>query len=314
MESLLIWIAELIRSAGAALASALGAVFSFLDALLNPVLSPLLSLLNPVTTFLGDCVYAVLGLLPPWLSLTVVSVALGVATLPVFRYTSNQKAIRKAKDDIKANLLALKLYKDDLRVTMRTQARLFWAILRLQRYILTPVAVMLLPMMLILAQVAARHQWRPLRPGERTVIHIDWQDPARPPPGPMALQSSTGVEVELGPLPGPADAVFRLRAVAEGDYQLQFTCGERGCEHAKEVIVAEGLERVSPLRSAKDWTSQLLHPIEPSLPTDGPVRAIRVDYPTREGWFSGTDSWVISLFVISILAAFLFRPLFRVTF
>ena len=79
---------------------------------------------------------------------SVLSILTGVLALVAFRYASNQDGIGRAKDDIKANLLALKLFKDDLRVTVLSQLRIMWAIARLQRYVLTPVILLTLPMLL----------------------------------------------------------------------------------------------------------------------------------------------------------------------
>ena len=147
-----------------------GWVVGSLDAILNPLLSPVLAFLNPICTRLGDVVYAVLSPFPVWVGLAVISAVTGVVMLIAFHRTSNQKAIGKVKNDIKANLLALKLYKDELRVTIQSQIRLLWAILRLQRYVLTPVLLMAFPMLLALAQMGIRYQWRPLRSGEQTLI------------------------------------------------------------------------------------------------------------------------------------------------
>ena len=44
----------------------------------------------------------------------------------VFKYTSNQRAIKRARDDIKAHLLALKLFKENTRVIFRAQGRILW--------------------------------------------------------------------------------------------------------------------------------------------------------------------------------------------
>ena len=85
-------------------------VFTVLDAVLNPVLSPILAVLNPVFTEIADGLYFLLAPFPVWVGLTILSVVAGVIMLIAFRYTSNQAAIGKAKDDIKANLLALKEY------------------------------------------------------------------------------------------------------------------------------------------------------------------------------------------------------------
>ena len=141
-----------------------GVLWGVVDAVLNPVLSPVLSILNPVCVVVGDVIYAAIDLLPIWVGLILLSAGTGVVMLVFFRYTSNQAAIARAKDDIKANLLALKLFKDDLRVTVQSQLRIMWAIARLQRYVLTPVILLTLPMLLGLAQMGIRHQWRPLLP------------------------------------------------------------------------------------------------------------------------------------------------------
>ena len=142
VNSVLIYGAEAVLWVWELLSSFFGWVFRSLDTILNPILSPLLAFLNPVSTWLGDAVYAVLSPFPVWIGLTVISAVTGLVTLIAFRHASNQKAIARVKDDIKANLLALKLYKDELRVTFLSQARLLWAIVRLQRYVLTPVLLM----------------------------------------------------------------------------------------------------------------------------------------------------------------------------
>ena len=48
----------------------------------------------------------------------------GVLLLVVFKYTSNQRAIKRVRDDINANLLALKLFKDSTAVSLRAQGRI----------------------------------------------------------------------------------------------------------------------------------------------------------------------------------------------
>jgi hypothetical protein len=105
--------------------------------------------------------------------------------------------------------------------------------------------------------------------------------------------------------------VFRIRAVSPGLHTLQIhTAGD----YEKELAVANGAARVSPRRPGTDWKDRLLYPIERPFSMSSVVESVSVNYPPRKGWFAGSDSWIISLFVVSMLAAFLFRPLFRVTF
>jgi hypothetical protein len=309
IESLLIQGGEFMQWAWAGLLSFFAVIFSFLDRWLNPLLSPLLAAVNPVCTWIADAVYWVLNWLPAWLELTLVSLVLGVVMLLAFRYTSNQTEIARAKDAIKANLLALKLYKDDLFVTFRTQGRLFLAVARLQRYVLVPVLLMTPPMLLLFAQMAARHQWRPLRAGESTILRVRWAEGLPAEVNSARLESAGGVKAEVGPLPGKSDVVWRIRALTPGRHNVHIRIG--AVEFEKEIVVGEAMSRVSPVRPGRSWTAQLLYPLESRMPE---LRAIEVDYPALRHWFYGADWWILWLLVISMLAAFILRGRFGVVF
>ncbi len=288
-----------------------GWVFSSLNAILNPILSPLLAFLNPMCTWIGDILYSVLSPFPAWAGLMVISALTGVVMLIAFRHTSNQKAIGKVKDDIKANLLALKLYKDELRVTFLSQVRLLWAILRLQRYVLTPVLLMALPMLLVLAQMGIRYQWRPLRSGERTLIKMQ-SAPGAGKSVNVSLEPHTGLVVEAGPVPGGDLMVWRIRGGTPGRHTLQFHAAGETIE--KELVVSDLFERVSAVRPGGRWTEQLFHPVERRLATKSAVRSIEIVYPNVQSWVYGADYWVVTFFIVSMIVALILAPRFRVRF
>ena len=72
----------------------------------------IVSWINVVTNALGRFLLAPIAVLPGWLSNTIISAVAGVFLLVIFKYTSNQRAIGKIRDDIKAHMLALKLFSD----------------------------------------------------------------------------------------------------------------------------------------------------------------------------------------------------------
>ncbi len=295
----------------------LGSIFAALDVVLNPVLSPALAALNPICTTIGDGVYTVLSPLPVWCGLTILSAVTGLVMLVAFRYTSNQIAIGRAKDDIKANLLALKLYKDDLGVTFRCQGRLFLAIARLQRYMLTPVLVMLAPMLLGLAQMGVRYQWRPLQPGERTLLRLHIRPAQQLREGAVGnvavqLEPCLGLDVEAGPVPGGGQLVWRVRGTKPGRYMLRFHTADNVIE--KELVVGKDFQRVSAARIAPDWTAQIFHPTERRLPSDSPFESIEILYPSVDSLIYGADWWVLYFFIVSMITALVFKPLFKVRF
>ena len=106
--------------------------------------------LNAIANAAGKWLLAPIGVLPGWLSATAVAAVTGVLLLAVFKYTSNQRAIKRVRDDIKAHLLVLKLFKDSALVVVRAQGRVFAGAFWLLVFSLVPMAVMLVPVMLIL--------------------------------------------------------------------------------------------------------------------------------------------------------------------
>jgi len=146
------------------------------------VLISVVAWLNVVANVLGGILLAPVAIMPGWLSATIIAAVTGIVMLVLFKYTSNQHAIKAVRDDIKAQLFALKLFKDNPSVIFRAQGRLFAGAFWLLVYALVPVIVMTLPVLLILGQMALWYQFRPLQIGEERVVTLA-STAMRTPPG-----------------------------------------------------------------------------------------------------------------------------------
>lgn len=312
-ERTLIEVAEAVLSSWSFLKVIFGWIGSGLETILQPLMSPLLRFLNPICTAIADAVYKLLSPFPAWIGLVLISAVAGVVMLIAFRYLSNQAGIARAKDDIKANLLALKLFKDDLRVALRAQGRIMWALLRLQRYILVPVLWMALPTLLVLSQMAMRYQWRPFLPGEAILFKIYSPDAVGSSSN-LSVESSPGVAVEVGPIGDIDDVAWRMRALEQGRFPLHVKWGT--VELEKELVIGDPLQRVSPVRPGPRWVDQLLYPIEPVVQADSKVRVDRleVSYPPLISPIYGSGYWILTFFIVSMASAILLKPLFKVRF
>ena len=122
------------------------------------VLAQLVVWLNGLANALGRLLLAPVGVSPGWLSATVIAVVTGVLLLVVFKYTSNQRAIQRVRNDINANLLALKLFKDSAALAVTSQGRILWGAVRLLVLALVPMAIMSVPVLLILGQLSLWYQ------------------------------------------------------------------------------------------------------------------------------------------------------------
>jgi len=274
-----------------------------------------MGVLNSILTALFDTVYAVLGLGPRWLSLTILSGVVGVIALIVVRYCSNQAAIGRVKDDIKANMLSLKLFKDELRVVLRAQARLVWAGLRMQYYMQQPRLVMFIPFVLGAAQMGLRYQWRPVETNEPTDLTVLLRPDA--PDSAMSWILETPATVEAAPSAQGvrinADrkaVVWNLTGRKAGRYVLTLRNGSESV--TKEFVVGRDQDRVSPMRPGPSLLDRILYPAERPFGSDSVIESIAVTYPPRDSWFDGADWWIVWFLVVSIVIALLLKPVFGV--
>lgn len=267
--------------------------------------------LNALSNAVGGLLLAPLGVLPGWLSATIVAVVTGMGLLLVFKYTSNQRAIKRVKDDIKANLLALKLFKENPAVTLGAQGRIMAAALRLFLLALAPMLVMVVPVLLILGQLSLWYQARPLSVGEDALLTVTLNDDSDPLPD-VRLQPTDAIEVAIGPvrLPSKREVCWKIAARTPGEHRLMFQAGGQTAE--KQLVVGDRLMRVSALRPGWSWSDALIYPAEPPFAADSSICSIAVDYPTRSSWTSGADTWVVYWFVVSMIAGFAFRGFFKV--
>jgi hypothetical protein len=263
--------------------------------------------LDVVANVLGRWLLAPIAVLPGWLSATAVAIVTGMLLLAVFKYTSNQRAIHRVRNDIDANLLALKLFKDSARVALRAQGRILLGAGRLFVLAIVPMLVMALPVTLLVAQLALWYEARPLRVGEDSVITLALGGDAGAPWPAVSLQPTDAVEVAVGPVRvrSQREVCWSIKARQPGSHRLLFQVGDQTI--AKDLAIGDGFMRVSAERPGWDVSSILMNPWEDPFRPGDLVQSITIAYPERASWTSGTFYWLIYWFVVSFVAAFCFR-------
>jgi hypothetical protein len=263
--------------------------------------------LNAPANFLGRWLLAPLGALPGWLSATATAAVTGVLLLAVFKYTSDQRAIHRVRNEIDANLLALKLFKDSARVALRAQGRILLGASRLFVLAVVPMLVMAIPVTLMLGQLSLWYQARPLHVGEDSVITLALGGVGRSPLPAVNLEPTEALEVAAGPVRvrSRREVCWSVKARQPGRHRLAFRVGDRTV--AKELAIGDGFMRVSAERPGWDASSILMNPWEEPFRPGDPIRSIAIAYPERPSWTSGTGYWVAYWFVVSMVAAFCFR-------
>ena len=239
--------------------------------------------LNAVANPAGKLFLAPIAHVPGWLSITAVSAVLGIACLIAFKYTSSQRAIRRVRDDIAAHLLAVKLFPDDLLVTLRCQGRVLWGALRLLALALAPMLVLCVPVSLLLAQMSLWYDARPLKVGEEAVVTVKMNHDVDSCHPNLRIEPAAAAEVVVGPvrISNKREVCWSIRAGKPAVTAWHSSPAERW----PRKIWSLAMDLCAPARSGRDGIgrtffgnprSRLSRPIRRSPPSQSTIlRAAR---------------------------------------
>lgn len=257
-----------------------------------------------------DFLFWPLKFLPPALALALLAAATAVVALLVFRWVSNQNAIRRAKDRIGAHVLEIRLFPDQLSVVLRAYFAILGSLFIYLRHSLKPLAVLFIPFFLLFVQTEAYFERKPLPVSQNFLVRAvvaEGMDING-----LRIEVPPGLELTAPPVHIPADREvdWRLKAAKPGEYEVRLRLA--AAEYAKRVLAGSGLQRVNPQRTRGGIWETLFSQAEAPLPESGEMESIAVQYPSREIAIGKWDfNWVLVFLVFMIVAALALKGLLR---
>ena len=252
--------------------------------------------------------------LDPFWSLLLFSLLLGVFMLIVFRYTSDQKQIKVAKDRMKAHVFEIRIFKDDLRILLSAQKNVVLYNLKYMQHFVRPMLFMAIPMVVVLLQLEGWFGYRPLNPGESAIVSVKKPMSEGIEMAKVALAAEKGLTVETPPLRIPGEEVdWRVRADEPGEHTLTLTVLGQVLQKKVVVFPNGSLARVSPGAATAGllWGASLNSDGE--SPLVNAAQFIEVEYPSRTIRVLGWElHWLLVFFVLSTVFAFALKGFFKV--
>ncbi len=240
-----------------------------------------------------------------------VSAVIGLLMVLVFRYTSNQSAIRLAKDALKANLLAVRLFQDQIPVVLRSYVRMLAGTGRYLKLAFKPLLFVILPLILLISQLDRYLGFAPIAPGHEFLIKVCAANPDNL--DALSLQLPPEMMTTAPPVHIAADNEVVWRVVAEKDGNYSIKVGVPGNMSSKQAVVSSEVARLSPVRLRGQFWNRLFFSSEPALPDNSPMQAVEVRYLARSIHFAWLDwNWIWLFFVLSLVAGFFFKTVLRI--
>jgi uncharacterized membrane protein (DUF106 family) len=243
----------------------------------------------------------------PLAIVVVVSLVVGLLMVVLFGYTSDQKAIGIAKDQLKAHLLAVRLYRDQIPVVMGSYGKILRGTGRYLKLAFKPLLYVIIPITLLMVQIDRYLGATPIPPNVPFLLTVHTGSDML---NDVTLDLPPEITMTAPPVHIPAEneIVWRLAGSKEGEYELKIVAG--GDSAAKAVCVGSDLPRISTVRLRGHFWERMFSSAEPALPENSPIESISINYPDRNIEIAGYGmNWIWLFFILSMVAGFVFKEL-----
>jgi len=274
---------------------------------------------NPVWKLflaLNKCFRAVvepLARLSPIVALLIISLFTGLLLIVIFGATSNQGAIRRTKDKIKAHLLEILLFNDNLRVVFRAQGSLLVYAVKYLGLAVVPMLAIIVPMALIVTQSDHFFQSRPMEPDDTVIVSATltrW-DPELAESVSISVPDGLAVDTPALRIPETKEIVWKVRAKEYGDFDVLIKMP--GKTLSKRLTVSDSARCLSHARTRPTLVGALLHSAEPPLDVDAPIESIEVGYTAIRMRLGPIRAhWLVHFFILAMIFALIFKPVLKV--
>jgi hypothetical protein len=277
--------------------------------------------LNHVVTRVFDVLLAPFELLGRTTALILVSGLFGIAALLAFKHISHQRGIKAVKDKIKAHVIAIRLYQDDLAIVGSSLGKV---LLRNFQYLALnfgPFIPLSIPFVFVLAQLVTRYGYAPVpvhaanaavMPGKGTLIEVELARDRATLVKDLKLEYPPSIHA-VSPLvrvPSEARAYQEVVAVAPGAHEFEIVLAD-GTREKKSLVAGVPLRSMQPERG-RGFFAALLWPAEDSFAGGSPLERVSFAYPDSDlGWMPGGPSGVLIVFLVASMAfgALVMKPL-----
>jgi hypothetical protein len=251
----------------------------------------------------------------PWPGLLAVACVTALLFVWAMRVLSVQRALKRHEGRLFGRALELLLFRHDMVVSLTALGRMAAANARYLKELLKPLAVMSVPAVLMLIQLAGWYDHRPFAVGEPVLVSVEFTDAFPVMQEHVALLPSAGLELETEALRIPAlkEMNWRLRASGPAHAWVDVQTGAGSLR--KQVVIGNGLYRISDRRVRAGFWNELLHPGEPPITRESPVELIRVNSPRRPIEVAGVDlPWWLAFLALTMIFGLVFGRVMRVSF
>ena len=251
------------------------------------------------------------------------SILMSFVVLVIYKYISSPTAITDTKDKIKANILAIRIYKDFWKVIVLSFIKsLFYTF---KYFILNfgPVLVIIPILFPAFAQMDVRYGMRPFQVGEDFVIEAAFsQDPNelavqllenenfKPKMNPVYINAYEDLEEKTNPI---RQVNWKVEALKDGVTSVKIQVGPEVFE--KSLVIGNFRGALSKKKFLHSSFQHFFYPAETLLKDNRELESVYIKYPGRNVSILGFQiHWIVLNLLLVVIIVLAFRKRFGVEF
>lgn len=278
--------------------------------------------INYFITRLFDGILYPFNLIGDFWGIFFLSVITSFIVLLGYKYFSSPRMIRKAKDMIKANIFAIRLYKDFWRVIIGSFFKSLFYILKYFALNLGTLVIILPLLFPLFVQMDVRYGMRPFQPGEEIVIKTSFSQ--NPYDLDIKLLDSEYFMPKMNPVfinaykdgdrQEPLREVnWKVEAKAAGNGGIKIKVNGRVFE--KSLLIGSKKEALSNKKSRDSSLEHFIYPVERLLAEKGELEYIYVNYPGKSVSCLGIHThWLVYYLILVLIIVLALKRRFGVEF
>lgn len=241
------------------------------------------------------------------------SIIMAFVVLVIYKHVSSPTRIRKAKNQIKADILAIRLYKDLGSVIAASFFKSLWHTTKYFTLNFIPLLLIIPILFPAFVQMDIRYGLKPFPVGDDIMIKAKFNDDLRDLD--IELLDNEYLSPKMKPVFVKAlnEVNWKYTASKPGKTVIRIKAGNEIYE--KSIIIGSSREAFSNRKMRQSQWSHFLYPVEDILTENGKIDYIKITYPGKSIHFAGFSGqwWVFNL-ILMLIIVLAFKNRFGIEF
>lgn len=253
--------------------------------------------------------YPFRNLNPVW-GLISISILIGIFSSLIYRFTANQRAIKKIKSNIKGYMLELIIFDYSPFLIINSLFNIFNNFFKYLKYSFKSIIFLIVPITFVLIKLHYIYDYMPFKPGDRTVVTLKLQKNID---REINLLTSQNIQI----LPPPVyiskknEVSWKVLIKEYGKGKLTFNV--EGRTYEKDIIISNNKTKVTPLSISGSFFSQFKNVGSTFFHNDEIIKSVSIEYPEDSFHiFDFEIHWLVIFLLFSVITGAVFMKIYGI--